>query len=186
MAKIITQTPYRFIVIENDNLINPYFAHTALEALAEIARKPVGRSLLDATSAANIAPHPQQGFKVKLIRGMGVEAASIANPGKEGGSRAVPFNEIWARGGAGSKAACYWNPNIFNTPASGKRPAFIGLAHELVHCMHSVMGTMKATYDDEEKWTIGLDPYADAAICENTIREEHGEDKRTRYDPPPV
>lgn len=177
MAKTTTTTKYPFIVVENDGDINPYFALTVIEALGFIGSKPVGKSLLDAISDS--AVDGSAGFKVKIVRGTGV--ADINKPGEEGGSRAVSFNETAARGGAGARAACYWNPNIFYNPAAGPRPPFIGLAHELVHCMHSVMGTMKPTYDSEEQWTVGLAPFADAAICENTIREEHGIVKRTRY-----
>ena len=84
MAKTTTQTPYPFIIIENDAGLNPYFPSTAVEALAMIAGKPVGKSLLDAIS--NSAIDGSAGFKVKLIRGAGT-TAQIGKPGEEGGSR---------------------------------------------------------------------------------------------------
>ncbi len=160
-------------MIENDGDINPYFPLTAWEALGVIASKPVGRALLDANIDGSA------GFKIKLVRGVGVR--EIDKPGEEGGSRAVSFNETAARGGGGAKAERFWNPNIFYNPAAGARPASIGLAHELVHCLHSVTGTMKPGYDQEEQWTVGHAPFADTAICENTIREEHGIDRRTQH-----
>ncbi|MFN3325465.1 MAG: M91 family zinc metallopeptidase [Bryobacteraceae bacterium] len=177
MPKTISTTKFPFIVIDNDDSVNPYFRLTVIEALDKIDSKPVGKALLKAISDSPI--DGSSGFKVKIVRGEGI--ADITKPGQEGGSRAVPFNEVAARGGGGSKAACFWNPNIFYNPAAGTRPAYIGLAHELVHCMHSVLGTMKPGYDEEEKFTVGLDPYAGVAICENTIRGEHGLDLRDRY-----
>jgi hypothetical protein len=47
--------------------------------------------------------------------------------------------------------------------------------------MHAVLGTMKADYDEEEKFTVGLDPYADVPISENAIRAENGIATRTSY-----
>jgi hypothetical protein len=178
MASTLTPTTFPFIHVFNDDAKNPYFPLTVQEALTQIDSQAVGRSLLAAIAAANIAAG--SGFKVKIVRPD--VKGTIGTPGAEGGSRAVPFDETKARGGAGCAAACYWNPNIYNTPSpAGQRPAYIGLAHELVHCMHSVMGTMKNGYDDEEKFTVGLAPYANAAICENTIRAEHGIAVRTSY-----
>jgi len=179
MPATLTPTTFAFIHVFNDSAKNPYFPHTVQEALTKIDSNPVGRSLLQAIAGAAVTAGAG-GFKVKIVRPDVV--ATVGTPGAEGGSRAVPFNEAGARGGGGSLAACYWNPNIYNTPsAAGARPAFIGLAHELIHCMHSVMGTMKSGYDEEEQFTVALGPYAAVAICENTIRAEHGVVQRTSY-----
>jgi hypothetical protein len=152
---------------------------TVQEALTKIAQGGVGAQLMAAISNANTAAD-QDGFKVKICRPN--VKGTIGTPGAEGGSRAVPFSEAGARGGGGSLVACYWNPNIYSTPSpAGQRPAFIGLAHELVHCMHSLDGTMKQGSDDEEKFTVGLAPYANTAICENTIRAENNLALRTSY-----
>ena len=179
MASTLSATTFPFIHVYNDDTKNPYFALTVQEALAKIDSGPVGRQLLAAISGAAVAPGTG-GFKVKIVRPD--VKATIGTPGAEGGSRAVPFNENSARGGGGCVAACYWNPNIYNTPSpAGKRPAYIGLAHELVHCMHSVMGTMKPGYDEEEQFTVGLAAYSGVAICENTIRGDWGIAARTSY-----
>ena len=172
-------TGFASIYVYVDDQKNPYFLLTVKEALTKINSKPVGAALLTAISNAAIAPH-QQGFKVKIVRPD--VHCTIGSPGVEGGSRAVPFLESGARGGGGSLAACFWNPNIFSAPGpAGARPPFIGLAHELTHCMHSLNGTMKQSYDDEEKFTVGLAPFTTTAICENTIRAEHGIALRTAY-----
>ena len=142
MAPTLQATTLPFIYVFNDNAVNPYFPTTVQEALTKINSGPVGAALLTAIGGAAVAPGPG-GFKVKITRPQ--VTGIIGSPGAEGGSRAVPFNEVDARGGAGCLVACFWNPNIYNTPAAaGQRPAYIGLAHELVHCMHSLMGTMKA------------------------------------------
>lgn len=179
MPKGITPTAYAGISVENDDAVNPYFRFTVEEALAQINRKPVGSQLIQAISKAPTTPDATHGFKVKILRPAVV--GTIGKPGQEGGSRAVAFNELAGRqGGPGCKAACYWNPNIFNTP-NGARPAFIGLAHELIHCYHYTNGLAKSTYDEEEQFTVGLADYADSPITENKIREEHGVVARTQY-----
>lgn len=175
-------TPYPHIYIETDPTANPTYSMTVLDALNKIASKPVGRQLLDAITNGLVAPDVTHAFKVKIIRPN--TTGTVGSPGVEGGSRAVAWNELSGRvGGAGCKAACYWNCNIFNTP-NGARPAYIGLAHELIHCYHYVNGLAKGSYDEEEKFTVGLAPYADAAITENKIRAEQVADKipqRDRY-----
>lgn len=175
----LTATGYTFIYVFNDDAKNPYFPLTVKEALNHISSQPVGQQLLTAISNSPVVPDAS-GFKVKIVRPN--VAATIGTPGAEGGSRAVAFDEAAAKGGGGSKAACYWNPNIVATPGGGgTRPAYIGLAHELVHCMHYVLGTAKNSYDDEEKFTVGLAPYDTVAVCENTIRAEHNIALRATY-----
>ena len=179
MPSTLNATTFPFIYVYNEDTKNPYFCLTVQEALNQINSQPVGNNLLSTISGAQVSLG-DGGFKVKIVRPD--VTATIGAPGAEGGSRAVPFNETKARGGGGCLAACYWNPNIYNTPsAAGARPAFIGLAHELIHCMHALLGTMKNSYDDEEKFTVGLESYANVAICENAIRAEHGVNARDSY-----
>jgi hypothetical protein len=180
MPSKLSATTFPFICVYNDDEKNPYFHLTVQDALNKINSQPVGNSLLKTISGAKVVPG-NGGFKIKIVRPD--VTATIGKPGAEGGNRALPFNELNARGdGGGCLVACYWNPNIYNTPgAAGARPAFVGLAHELIHCMHALLGTMKVSDDDEEKFTVGLAPYDDAAICENTIRAEHGINTRNAY-----
>lgn len=77
-------------------------------------------------------------------------------------------------------------------------PAFIVLAHELIHAWHGVSGTMETedtqgialpdgrVYEisREEAYTVGLGPYANTRISENAIRAEHQLPRRTRYATP--
>ena len=177
MPKTLTATPYPFISVFNDDAENPTFALTVIDALNKIASSPAGNQLLQGISNSLVGVDPDGGFKVKIVRAEG--ATTIGRPGEEGGSRAVAFNEQNGRA-SGSRAACYWNPNIFVTP-NGARPPFIGLAHELIHCYHYTNGLAKASYQDEEKFTVGLDNYAQDPITENRIREQHNVPVRTQY-----
>ena len=92
-----------------------------------------------------------------------------------------PAPHGYVRGGGSSAVVC-WAPDepIPNDP----RPAYIGLAHELVHVYHFVMGACFAAYTggfmdknggvaQEEMRTVGLGPYVDEVPSENAIRGEH-------------
>lgn len=171
MPLTLSATGVAHIMIANDDAVNPSFRNTVVEALGRIANGgPIGTALLNAIANAPVAADPA-GFKVKIMRPN--VTATIGAPGLEGGSRAVAYNELDGRaGGAGTKAACYWNPNIYNTPG-GARPAYIALAHELIHCYHYTNGLAQAGYQQEEEFTVGLGPHIMAAITENRIRLEH-------------
>jgi len=187
MASGHVDTPYPFIKVFNDGVLNPTFPLTVIEALGQINSKPVGAKLLKAIADSKVKAGAD-GWKVRISRSNATIHVVIGQPGQEGGSKAAGADESkakivdegTAKSGAGTRAYCVWNPNIFNTP-NGARPAFIGLAHELIHCYHMVTGTMKHGYDDEEKFTVGLDPHAAQEITENAIRREHTVPMRTQY-----
>lgn len=77
-------------------------------------------------------------------------------------------------------------------------PAFVVLAHELIHAWHGISGTMETrekqtittsnggTYElaREEAYTVGLGTYANTRISENAIRAEHRLPRRTHYASP--
>jgi len=89
----------------------------------------------------------------------------------------------------------------FNPAATGSdgRPAYIALAHELVHAHHYVHGSCyrglgNGMYDlldanantgmmEEEMRTVGFGRYANDELCENSIRHENGVARRTSYLP---
>ena len=57
-------------------------------------------------------------------------------------------------------------------------------AHQLFWrqlCYHYTNGLAKGSYDDEEKFTVGLAPYDQSPITENGIRGEHNVATRTQY-----
>lgn len=76
------------------------------------------------------------------------------------------------------------------TDIGGRFPAFVVLAHELVHALHTLSGDW-IKHDDprkqaliEEARTVGAGKYANTRISENAIRREHGLPLRTFYDEP--
>ncbi|MBF0234931.1 MAG: hypothetical protein HQK65_18135 [Desulfamplus sp.] len=86
---------------------------------------------------------------------------------------------------AGTHTRVNWN--AANQSAVSPRPPFIGLAHELVHAMHNQRGD-QAGYDTNtttgvlyEYLCVGLGPFANALISENSIRAGAGVAQRDRY-----
>ena len=67
-----------------------------------------------------------------------------------------------------------WNPTLDrggkNAEGSKRRPPSVGLAHELIHALHTINGTRGTTKDAEE---------AQTARDENQIRDELDEPQRT-------
>lgn len=62
--------------------------------------------------------------------------------------------------------------------AVGDRP-FIYLAHELIHCLHSLTGTKHR--ENDEPATIGLGQYASEPLTENRFLAAFGLPQRTHY-----
>ncbi|MBK1693850.1 hypothetical protein CKO09_03725 [Chromatium weissei] len=144
------------------------FALSCKEALNEIISQPLGLRLLREIS--DHAPmYLPWGGSIKIYR--------AEKPIDQGGSRATAVSEGNAQNGTGSASGVSWNSNVFAIPGQGPRPPFIGLAHELIHAWHNARGTKKASYDDEENFTVGLGLYmipSANSITENMIRLEHG------------
>lgn len=69
-------------------------------------------------------------------------------------------------------------------------PAFVALAHELVHALHTLSGDSVPHADGdtetmiEEARTVGAGKYLNTRISENAVRREHGIAIRTFYDRP--
>lgn len=190
---------FRGIIIRTDPAKNPTFMLTVKEQLDLIYSKPVGKKLLDGINAgtALFTPTPRPGstegpgvpYKVKIVRAdsTGTIATPVGVPAPDGahlkwnaGNVAIRLNEENAKNGKGTATAIKYHPNVFTTP-DGARPPFIGLAHELVHALHNILGTALAKTPEEEEWTVGLGTFAGTEICENAIREEHRVGKRVAY-----
>jgi len=179
-----TQTDFPGIIIR---LRNPSesvaFPTIVKEALAKINSKPVGRTLLE--EIVNLRDRAKFGYTVCIMRPNGL-AVEEKNDGKgpqwNSGSVAKRANELDAVDPKkGTPTAVTWNANMIETP-DGPRPAFIALAHELIHALYNLKGE---AYDDaswEEYCTVGLPPVADKrAVNENLIRAEHGVPRRIAY-----
>lgn len=177
MAATLHDTGYNHIKVRVDTALSPMFPAMVKEALNKIYSKPVGKSLLDNIMAQGA---PKFGYKVCIMRpDMTVrELKGVVMVG--GGNLAVRGNESDACNGTGTVSMVKYNQNTINTP-DGSRPNFIGLAHELTHAWHNLNGVAKTETMDEEYFTVGLNGYANVAICENTIRAEHGVALRAFY-----
>lgn len=100
--------------------------------------------------------------------------------------------------GTGSSAFVSYNPfgNYADTTiVQGKSlrmilgvdmPAYVALAHELIHAFHTLSGNRKPERPNgkaplEEAWTVGAGKYANTRISENAIRAEHNLERRLYY-----
>lgn len=100
-----------------------------------------------------------------------------------------------ALSGGGLPAIVSYNPFISYDTASlaslgVPTPAFVALAHELVHALHILGGDRVGDADParanliEEARTIGCGRYENTRISENAIRAEHGLPLRRHYTSP--
>jgi len=126
----------------------------------------------------------EQGFAKKLLSNMNIVVGQWLDADGPRGSvkRYV--------GGSGSSAVVTWD---HASPGNPPRPAFIALAHELVHASHYLQGSCyRGIGDDlmpdgdsgimeEEMRTVGFGRYATESPSENAIRAEHNETLRTSY-----
>lgn len=174
------------IVVKVATKDHPFFFSLVREALGRIYSRPVGRALLDDIQR-RAAPNPTLGYKVAILLPHGeIRAAAPGSaPDFTPGSKAVRAREdhaVWlerrARG-SGSATAIFWNPNVITTP-DGSRPAFIGLAHELIHAQRNLLGIASADWAREEEQTVGLNNTG-GDVTENAIRAEHGIPRRVSY-----
>jgi hypothetical protein len=158
------------------------FPSIVREALNRIASKPVGKSLLD--QIAGLGGKKKFGYTVAIMRPAGlaiVDKNDGQGPQWSGGSLAKRMNELDACNGTGTISALTWNANSMSTPG-GARPPYIGLAHELVHCLYALKGEGYIATMDEENRTVGLGDLADDRDCtENKVRTEHNIPVRTSY-----
>lgn len=94
--------------------------------------------------------------------------------------------------GVGRSATVGYNPfvnyNLILQPILGvPTPPFIALAHELVHCLHTLSGDVVPDEDEdradllEEARTVGAGRFENTRISENAIRREHAIPPRDFY-----
>ena len=107
------------------------------------------------------------------------------------GSGAQPDDWSGATNGVGTSSTVIWNSSQTVFQDKVMIPHFILLAHELVHCLHNLLGVNKGEkkiavgaeqVKHEEAYCVGLGPYTKEPICENSIRAEwKGVPPRTKY-----
>ncbi len=69
--------------------------------------------------------------------------------------------------------------NFHNSQVPQKDRPYIYLAHELIHCLHSLKGTKHR--ENDEPATIGLNEYANDPLTENQFLTDYGFQRRTHY-----
>jgi hypothetical protein len=117
----------------------------------------------------------------KMLKAIGDSGQTVTIKKTSGGNGAGPTDKSKAQPmadgspGAGSGSTVYFNPD---KPQIGdgsedwmKRPACVGLAHELVHAYHNANGTNDFTSKGEDL-AVGVPPYDKEPVSENTIRSE--------------
>jgi hypothetical protein len=181
-----TNTKWAGLIIRTKATDSKLFVGLVTDALDKINSKPVGKALLD-TIAAEVGK-AKFGYTVCIM-----PKASIKNSfgplirwrTYEKGSVTVTGNEEAASNGTGAISSIKWDPKNEETP-DGSRPPFIALAHELIHCMHNLLGTSHIIGGDDAKKldemrVTGLKGYEQEPISENRIRKEHGIAYRNSY-----
>jgi hypothetical protein len=163
MAETWTSTGHGCILVFGDTGTDSAAAPVVIQALEAIWKTPSGLELIKGITNSRVAVGKEGGYKVKIY-----------TPATVGQLRLSFFGNCCkpARTDIPSRSAVMWDPNSTSTP-QGERPAFIGLAHELIHAYHFANGVAKQDYDAEEDFAIGLIPYATNNITENKIRAEN-------------
>jgi hypothetical protein len=99
--------------------------------------------------------------------GWATSSAIGASPNIDEAARVSPRGEA----GPGSTVRITWS-NTQSAIAQVWLPPFIPLGHELIHALHYLEGMARRAQEDEEHYTVGLAPFADAAFTENRLRAE--------------
>ncbi|WP_175891596.1 M91 family zinc metallopeptidase [Burkholderia cepacia] len=174
------------------------FFQQVVDALAKIESKPTGRALLESIRQSGLSSgqgagiNDGFGYKVCIMPAAisTDESASYVGGNKTKSSSADKSSTP----GKGAQSVVYWNPTLTRTP-DGERPAFIGLAHELIHAQRNLYGNsietnealqrLGATYTNsreaDEHQVVGFWQWRDQPITENKIRAEHGVPQRLQY-----
>jgi len=182
-----TATKWPGIIIRTKATDSKLFDGLVTTALAKIDSKPVGHLLLT-TIAAEIAK-AKWGYIVCIMPKPSVKNSFgplIRWRTYEAGSVTKAASDQNAADGTGAVSAITWDPKNEDTP-DGSRPPYIGLAHELIHCMYNLLGTSHLLAGEDgkkldEMRVTGLRGYENQPISENRIRHEHGIAYRTSYD----
>ena len=128
-------------------------------------------------------------MSVGVFQGSG--KAEHVKPSGRGTSANISYNPFINATGVHSRWV--WDMSTDGNPvvskSMGKKlqvtiPAFIALAHELIHAFHFLTGDASPVRLQEEARTVGIGRFKNARISENAIRGEHGLMKRTFYSRP--
>jgi hypothetical protein len=104
----------------------------------------------------------------------------------------APPGSVVRLSGGGTGAVVRYDPDRAYEAVGGiLTPAYIALAHELIHALHGLSGDLLEEYSwetqgalREEARTVGIGPYCQQRISENAIRKERGLPLRQYYAQP--
>ena len=181
-------TDWDGIVIVTDASTSSHFVGLVKAALAKLASKPVGKSLLDgieAEAANTTFTSAGVTFSVKILPKASQKKSFLFKSWRvyQPGSVTFAMSDSNACNATGTASAIKWDPQNKNAP-DGARPPFIGLAHELIHCYYNLRGgSLHNTTgkDHDEAQVVGLAGYEQNTISENRIRAEHNVPYRKQY-----
>ena len=183
-----TPTNYPGIIIRmkqaSDSVMFPVLVQLSLQEIATLA---TGRKLL--TGLSNRVGNAKFGYTVCIMRAdMTYDSGCVTK--WKGTNVATRGNELDATTrGKSSITAIKYNANMIDTP-DGKRPSWVGLAHELIHAYYNLKGkglpggtimNVNGMVEREEMATVGLGPGPHRSITENQLRQEANLPLRTTY-----
>jgi hypothetical protein len=152
-------------------------------ALNKIRSQPIGKGLLKTIAAKCLMSNKS----VFIDYHQASAAGPSGNPKETYGYEKVDAEgHVYFMPGEGESASIAWDPKDPGPPYS-PRPAFVGLAHELIHALHMVHGLQIYSTNDadglaiNEATVVGLGVFKDEPFTENAIRHEHGIALRTQY-----
>jgi hypothetical protein len=202
------QSSFAGIFLDYDTGTNTFFGVNVNDYLTKINSKSVGKALLTALGTGGAPNNPAYNVLIKPMAQAGLDAmyidkrftkAELRSPtvktlednktkrweglkmGGGVGSGAQAEDWTGAENGTGSTSVVVWNSSQTVFQDKIMIPHFILLAHELIHCLHNLLGTNKGgtkitvgseSIKHEEVYCVGLGDYAGDAITENAIRAQ--------------
>jgi hypothetical protein len=195
---------YQGFAVDYDESQDPFFEVTVKETLAKIKQTATGALLLtkiassspsfisSSVATAKVVISPPGDRKLtprgKIVMGgqlhdhPGMYAADVrhSRPSGTGDTSHLSNDQTSASNGSGCTCTVYFTNRVGQTSKGESAPPWLMLAHELVHCLHSLEGTKKDGIE-EEYFTVGLNDYAKEPITENAFRNDAGMPARTSY-----
>jgi hypothetical protein len=175
--------------------------------LRKIYSKPIGKDLLDLILKRHHGIGTKKnadgtGKTVTICNGWGTQAKGDNNTDASATNNGAKFvvkkqlggGNTLAMAGQGSSVKVRYSVTLdYTSILKLKTPAFVALAHELIHAYHFLSGNQSSDLSMdpvlkrikssiiEEALTVGAGTYANTRISENAIRLEHGLPLREFY-----
>lgn len=180
---------------------DPNFYSQARISLNILRSRPVGVTLLK--GIADAATNDKKVIIEKSGAANAVPTKDISDAFrtrlKEPGNGIIVDDAYPLTVNGGCSGIARWNPSNKIPGTDIERPSFISLAHELIHCLHFMMGdcarqptrqfdlNKDSGLAEEEARTVGIGVYdyptKSLGPCENEFRDAYGLPKRTEYAP---